>query len=192
MLDGVSRCDQLFDLTDCAVCGCESGPWNYRLTFRTQDLSFPWTNSPYGEHSFPRPFVPGTFRSRSSRELLFPEFPGTFIPVAGTFVLRTFRSQDSFSFPGTFVPNINFSLDLSFSWYRPSVRCRRKNTDSSSKSNFLSRRRKKLGRIDVKAASSSLKKSLWIFSKNYCDLLAAITHTKILCGGFQRCSCVRL
>ena len=64
-------------------------------TFRAQDLSFPRTNSPYGELSFP------TFRSR---ELSFPgnesswelSFPGPFVP-------RNFRSQD-FSFPGTFLP----------------------------------------------------------------------------------------
>ena len=133
MLDGVSRCDQLFDLNDCAVCGCESGPWNYRLfvpkTFRSHERIIPM----------------GNIRSRdlSFQELLF----------SGPFVPRAF-----FSFPETFVPNINFSLDLWFSWYRPSVRCRQKNTDSSSKSNFLRRRRKKLGRIDVNAAASSLKK----------------------------------
>jgi len=86
-------------------------------TFRAQDLSFPRTNSTYGELSFPRLFVPGNFRSRErkspgtlvprpfrSRELSFPgnqsswelSFPGPFVP-------RKFRSQD-FSFPGTFVP----------------------------------------------------------------------------------------
>jgi len=31
-------------------------------TFRAQDLSFPRTNSPYGELSFTRVFVPGNFR----------------------------------------------------------------------------------------------------------------------------------
>ena len=81
-------------------------------TFRAQDLSFPRTNSPYGdlsfpgtfvpqERKFPGTFVPGPFRSRklsflgneSSWEL---SFPGPFVP-------RNFRSQD-FSFPGTFVP----------------------------------------------------------------------------------------
>jgi len=81
-------------------------------TFRAQDLSFPRTNSPYGELSFQRLFVPG--------ELSFPKVPGngtfvpgpfsfsgTFVPgqrkFLGTFVPWTFRSQD-FSFPGTFVP----------------------------------------------------------------------------------------
>ena len=81
-------------------------------TFRAQDLSFPRTNSPYGELSFRRHFVPGNFRSLPwnfrSRAL---SFSGTFVPggtkVPGNFrspdLPRNFRSQD-FSFPGTFVP----------------------------------------------------------------------------------------
>ena len=35
-------------------------------TFRAQDLSFPRTNSPYGELSFPRLFIPGNFRSEEA------------------------------------------------------------------------------------------------------------------------------
>jgi len=66
-------------------------------TFRAQDLSFPRTNSPYGE------LVPDTFRSESSLEL---SFPGPFVlgnfRSRGTKVPGNFRSQD-FSFPGTFV-----------------------------------------------------------------------------------------
>ena len=57
--------------------------WEGTGTFCARDLSFPRTNSPYGELSF----------QRRSREL---SFPGPFVP-------RNFRSQD-FSFPGTFVP----------------------------------------------------------------------------------------
>jgi len=64
-------------------------------TFRAQDLSFPRTNSPYGELSFRRLFVPG---NESSLELSFPRL----------FVLRNFRSQ------GTKVPGNFRSLDLSF------------------------------------------------------------------------------
>ena len=56
-------------------------------TFRTQDLSFPRTKGPYGELSFPGPFVPGNFRSQ------------------GTEVPWNFRSS-SLSFSGTFVPII--------------------------------------------------------------------------------------
>jgi len=36
-------------------------------TFRAQDLSFPRTNSPYGELSFPRLFVPRNFRSLGTK-----------------------------------------------------------------------------------------------------------------------------
>jgi len=54
-----------------------------------------------------------------------------------------------------------------FTWI--SARRRRKNIDSLSKSNPLSRRRKKSRRI---------------FNKNYCDFLTAITHTKILAAYF--------
>jgi len=54
-------------------------------TFRTQDLSFSRTKGPYGELSFPEPFVPGNFRSRGmkgpwnfrSRAL---SFAWTFVP----------------------------------------------------------------------------------------------------------------
>jgi len=56
--------------------------------------------------------------------------------------------------------------------------------DSSSKSNPLSRRRKKLRRVDMKAVVSSSKKSGRIFNKNYCDLLTAKTHAKILVAYF--------
>ena len=72
-------------------------------TFRAQDLSFPRTNSPYGELSFPRLFVPGNEKlsflgNESSLELSFP----------GPFVLGNFRSR------GTKVPGNFRSLDLSF------------------------------------------------------------------------------
>ena len=72
-------------------------------TFRAQDLSFPRTNSPYGELSFPelsfpRLFVPGNFRSL-----------GTIVP----FVLRNFRSLD-LSSQGTFIPRTFRSQELSF------------------------------------------------------------------------------
>ena len=50
-------------------------------TFRAQDLSFPRTNSPYGELSFPRLFVPGNFHSRA-------------LSFSGTFVPWTFRSEE--------------------------------------------------------------------------------------------------
>ena len=65
-------------------------------TFRAQDLSFPRTNSPYGELSFPRLFVPGNLT----------KLPGTFVPrtfhseelsFPGLFVLRNFRSSDYFT-----------------------------------------------------------------------------------------------
>jgi len=63
-----------------------------------------------------------------------------------------------------------------------------KNTDSSSKSNPLSRRRKKIttrrreggGVVVVEKKIKSLR----IFNKNYCGLLTAITHTKILVAYF--------
>ena len=66
-------------------------------TFRTQDLSFPRTNGPYGELGT---FVPGTFRSR---ELSF----------SGTKVPRNFRSR-ALSFSGTFFPENESSWELSF------------------------------------------------------------------------------
>ena len=77
--------------------------WIRTGTFRAQDLSFPKTNSPYGELSFPRLFVPGNFRSLGtkvpwnfrSRAL---SFSGTFVPgerkFLGTFVPWTFRSEE--------------------------------------------------------------------------------------------------
>ena len=58
-------------------------------TFRAQDLSFPKTNSPYGELSFPRLFVPGNFRSRGTGN-----FRSLDLSFRGTFVPRTFRSQE--------------------------------------------------------------------------------------------------
>ena len=83
-------------------------------TFCAQDLSFPRTNSPYGELSFSKLFFPGTF-NESCLELSFPGpfvlgnlllFPGNEssweLSFHGPFVPRNFRSQD-FSFPGTFV-----------------------------------------------------------------------------------------
>jgi len=78
----------------------DSGPWHIDLqvgtgTFRAQDLSFPRTNSPYGELSFPGPFVLGNFRSW------------------GTKVPGNFRSLD-LSFRGTFVPRTFCSQELSF------------------------------------------------------------------------------
>jgi len=50
----------------------------------------------------------------------------------------------------------------------------------------VSRRRKKLPHVNVKAAAVSSKKinSRAIFNKNHCDLLTAITHTKILVACF--------
>ena len=70
-------------------------------TFRAQDLSFPSTNSPYGELSFPRLFVPG------ERKFLELSFLGPFVPgnfnSRGTKVPGNFRSTD-LSFSGTFVP----------------------------------------------------------------------------------------
>jgi len=83
-----------------------NGLWRYREsgTFHAQDLSFPRTNSPYGELSFWRVFVPGNFCSREH------SFLGTFFTwtirsreLSGPFVQRNFRSKD-FSFPGIFVP----------------------------------------------------------------------------------------
>jgi len=77
-------------------------------TFRAQDLSFPRTNSPYGELSFPRLFVPGNwerkFPGTRSQAL---SFSGTFVPgkrkFLGTFVPWTFRSE-KLSLPWLFVP----------------------------------------------------------------------------------------
>ena len=65
-------------------------------TFRAQDLSFPRTNSPYGELSFPKPFVPGNFRSLGMEVLR-----SLNLSFGRTFVHRTFRSQE-LSFPRPF------------------------------------------------------------------------------------------
>jgi len=73
-------------------------------TFRAQDLSFPRTNSPYGELSFPRLFVPGT-KVPWNESFLERKFPGTFVP--GPFRSRELSfpgNESSFSFRGTFVP----------------------------------------------------------------------------------------
>ena len=61
-------------------------------TFRAQDLSFPRTNSPYGELSFPRLFVPWERK-----------FPGHFVP-------RNFCSQD-FSFLRLFYKALTMNAD---------------------------------------------------------------------------------
>jgi len=72
-------------------------------TFRAQDLSFPRTNSAYGELSFPRLFVPGNFRflgTKVPRNLW--DFRSLDLSFPGTFVPRNFRSHSQdFSFPGT-------------------------------------------------------------------------------------------
>ena len=81
-------------------------------TFRTQDLSFPRTKSPYRELSFPRNESSRNFRSRDL------SFPGTFVlgerKCPGTFVPGPFRSRElsfpenessgELSFLGPFVP----------------------------------------------------------------------------------------
>jgi len=59
-------------------------------TFRAQDLSFPRTNSPYGELSFPRLFVPGNFRSL-----------GTKVPGNESSLWRTKVLHRDLSFLGT-------------------------------------------------------------------------------------------
>jgi len=59
-----------------------------------------------------------------------------------------------------------------------------KNIDSSSQSNSLSRRRKKLRHEGGGIVVEKRIKSQRIFNKNYCDLLTAITHTKILVAYF--------
>jgi len=61
-------------------------------TFRAQDLSFPRTNSPYGELSFPILFVPGNFRSLGTKVPW--NFRSRALSFSGTFVPRTFRSQE--------------------------------------------------------------------------------------------------
>jgi len=87
-------------------------------TFRAQDLSFTRTNSPYGELSFRRLFVPGIFALGTkvpwnfrSRAL---SFSGTFVPgerkFLGTFVPWTFRFKELL-FPGLFVPRNFHSSD---------------------------------------------------------------------------------
>ena len=80
-------------------------------TFRAQDLSFPRTNSPYGELSFLRLFVPRNFHSLrmkvpwNFRSRAF-SFSGTFVlgeqRFLGTFAPWTFRSEE-LSFPGLLV-----------------------------------------------------------------------------------------
>jgi len=61
-------------------------------TFPAQDLSFPRTNSPYGELSFPGTFVPGPFRSL---ELSFRgKVPGTFVSVERKSSIGNFRSWE--------------------------------------------------------------------------------------------------
>jgi len=78
-------------------------------TFRAQDLSFPRTNSPYGELSFQRLSFP-----RLSLEL---SFPGPFVlgnfHSWGTKIPANFRSLDLL-FWGTFVPRTFRSQELSF------------------------------------------------------------------------------
>ena len=84
----------------------DSGPWHIDLqvgtgTFRAQDLSFPRTNSPYGELSFLRLFVPRNFHSLRmkvpwnfrSRAFSFSGTPGE-RKFLGTFVPWTFRSEE--------------------------------------------------------------------------------------------------
>jgi len=94
-------------------------------TFRARDLSFPRTNSPYGELLFPRLFVPGNFRSLGTKvpwnfrsQAL--SFSGTFVPgerkFLGTFVPLTFRSEE-LSFQGLFVPRNFHSSDYLWSPY---------------------------------------------------------------------------
>jgi len=83
-------------------------PCNWTVPgLRAQDLSFPRTNSPYGELSFPRLFVPGNFRFVGTFVPWERKFPGTFVPgpfrSRGTKVPGNFRSLD-LSFRGTFVP----------------------------------------------------------------------------------------
>ena len=77
---------------------------------------------------------------------------------------------------------LNSTHSLTGSWVMYSVRRRGKNVDSSSKSNTLRRRGKKLRRVDVKAyASSSIKneESRRTFNENSCDLFTAITDTEM-------------
>ena len=80
-------------------------------TFRAQDLSFPRTNSPYGELSFPRLFVPGNFRSLFPGNFRSLE-PGNFRSL-GTKVPWNFCSR-ALSFSGTFVSGDESSWELSF------------------------------------------------------------------------------
>ena len=74
-------------------------------TFRAQDLSFPRTNSPYGELSFPRLFVPVPMERK---------FPGTFVPGpfrSGELSFPENESSWELSFPGPFVPRNFCSSD---------------------------------------------------------------------------------
>ena len=66
-----------------------------------------------------------------------------------------------------------------------SVRRRGKNVDSSSKSNPLRRRGKKLRREGVGVVVEKKKESRRTFNKNLCDLFTAITHTDILCAFYK-------
>ena len=77
--------------------------WSGTWTFRAQDLSFPRTNSPYGDLSFPRLFVNENESERKFQERSF----------LGPFVLGNFHSLD-LSFRGTFVPRTFRSQELSF------------------------------------------------------------------------------
>jgi len=83
-------CDELTMWWHDRVCVCVSPVGTG--TFRAQDLSFPRTNSPYGELSFPRLFVPGNFRSRGTK--VSGNFRSMDLSFRGTFVLRTFRSHE--------------------------------------------------------------------------------------------------
>ena len=74
----------------------DPAPWQESQTFRTQDLSFRRTKSPYGELSSPGNESSWNFRSKDL------SFAGTFVlgeqKFQGTFVPGTFRSQE-LSFP---------------------------------------------------------------------------------------------
>jgi len=67
-------------------------------TFRAQDLSSPRTNSPYGELSFLRLFIPGNFRSLGTKvPRNFRSWALSFSFVSGErkpFVPKNFRSQE--------------------------------------------------------------------------------------------------
>jgi len=72
----------------------------------------------------------------------------------------------------------------------PSVQHHRNNIDLLSKSNPLCCRRINYDALTWRRRRGRQKtniKSLWTFNKNSCDLLTAITHTKILVGYFIIC-----